>query len=273
MYRSKSRYYGRYHRANDKIESHGVIAFAMKKDADGATVPHFLVYQRRDSYAYIMFIRGRYDPVYRHLSTHDKAKSEGRLKELFSQMSKDERERIQNNITSFKTLWDDFWVNKKTQPYVSGFKRAAEQFESIQADIPRYLRCTTASPSHPKWGFPRGRKDDKREDSRDCAMREFTEETKIDIFKLGKEWDQNVYIEDYTGTDDKAYKTCYYAYEFKECIHPPLIETDCPIRKTTISEEAMRVEWLPYCDIVHLIEPRMHCHLRSINYAALEKAV
>jgi len=69
-----------------------------------------------------------------------------------------------------------------------------------------------------EWGYPKGRKD-KNESTLECAMREFYEETNIDITKIIIINEINPIEENLIGTNGIQYRHIYYIAETKENIN------------------------------------------------------
>jgi 8-oxo-dGTP pyrophosphatase MutT (NUDIX family) len=197
----------------------------------------YLIYQRRDNYEYIEFIRGNWI-------------SYEQLKKFFSLMSEDERERIRTH--THKQLWDDLWLDHNSKVYKEGYDRAKSQYENIVRDIPKLLETTTTYMEDCPWGFPKG-KINTGESFIECAKREFEEETRIprenlsivkDIRYPGRD-SKKPYIEQFEGSNNKIYCTHYYLAHINNEILPEQKETPsfC-IRKTTISTEASDLKWI-----------------------------
>lgn len=199
------------------ITSYGVIAYRFREE------PEFLTYQRRDTFGYMDFLKGRW-------------KSENDLPRLFSTMSCDEQNRLLKY--GFDELWNDLWVNHDSRSYNSN-ARSKEKYESIQHLIPTLVDGNPGIDG-PPWGFPKGRKNS-NEKPIECAKREFEEETNM---RLGAITNINPLCEEYNGTDGKAYRSYYYI-TCEDIPIPDLIHTpQCMIRKYTASDEAWRIKWV-----------------------------
>jgi len=209
------------------IVSYGIIAFTMREKQ-----PYFLLYQRRDSYEYMDFLRGIWN------TDHD-------VKNLFSLMSMEERQRIRDY--TFKELWDDLWVTH-TIPIYKDFTRCEKKYQSIKERIPKLLNTTSTNIIEPPWGFPKGRKNS-NEKHLDAAVREFTEETNISIpdYKL---FDIQPVIERFVGSNGKYYNTVYFIIELENdiCVIPERKYTPHCIRQYTLTDEANMIEWSSYED-------------------------
>lgn len=210
--------------------------------------PSFLIYQRRDNFEYMDFLRGVWS-------------SEGQLPALFSLMSKEERERIRNY--TFQELWDDLWVVQDCRLYRDGFAKAKKKYDSIKTQIPNLLDVTTSCIKYPPWGFPKGKKNGYYEDPLKCAIREFEEETKLSISSDIKIIPDVSFIENFKGSNGKAYATHYYLGEISNTRYPNPISTPQCIRKTTISEEATAIGWFTMEETKKYLNPRRQTILRG----------
>ena len=75
-----------------------------------------------------------------------------------------------------------------------------------------------------------------------CALREFSEETKIESSEI-EIVSPIIFTENFKGSNNKNYTTHYYLAETKkEQLPQPYSTEDC-IRKKTLSEEASDIRW------------------------------
>lgn len=224
------------------ITSYGIILFVQRKDDETKTdqcrspavQQNFLLYQRRDTYEYIEFIRGTWETI-------------DEVKNYFSLMSNEERCRLQNH--TFDKLWDDFWIRRHSGVNDHTLTRSRNKYAQIEPYINDIIKETRGLGDEAPWGFPKGRKNS-GENPVMCAVREFEEETHINRDTLHV-WDTPL-TENFIGSDGRSYATVYYIAEYKpldapltqeECELPSLIETPKGIRKYTASNEAFRIRW------------------------------
>lgn len=236
--------YGRYNRKKrrqaEPITSYGLIVYTIQDNT-----PLFLLYQRRDNFEYIEFVRGIYD-------------NPSQLPALFSSMSSEERSRIRNYV--FEELWADLWVEKSCRVYKDGFEFAKNKYNAVKHMIVETLDTTTSHIKSTPWGFPKGKKNGHTEPDIDCARREFREETRLtDDIKV---MEFTPFIENYKGSNGKAYATYYFIGKMENNTIPEIMYTKDCIRKTTISEEAENVEWLKYHDAYKRLSPRRQIMLK-----------
>ena len=158
----------------------------------------FLLIQRKHSYSYVEFIRGKYE----------KNNFES-LHKLLKLMSPDEIEKIINN--DFKILWNDLWqktCNHKS--FQKEFEISQQKFKHIKQNynILDFLNLKTLYDT-PEWGFPKGRRD-KNEKHLDCALREFKEETGLDSDNYIVLNRLNTIQETTVGLENSVFKLVYY---------------------------------------------------------------
>lgn len=188
-----------YRRCTSPITSLGVIVFKMINN-----VPHYLMIQRKDTLGFVEFLRGKYN-----------LENINYVYKLFEIMTKYERDKIENN--SFEKIWNDLWMNKTSKQYRNEYENSKKKFnilkknicidgininlKSLNENIPIYWNS-------PEWGFPKGRRN-MRENDKECAMREFSEET--GIAKPDYEFiDCEPFSETFLGTNNIRYKHIYF---------------------------------------------------------------
>lgn len=210
------------------IMSYGIILFTIV-EIDGVNTPLYLVSQRRDTVEYVDFIRGQYN-------THNSAL----IEKFIGLMSVEERERMSNY--SFEQLWKDLWINRNHKIYTDCFDKAYCKFDLMKSKVPFLLEKSPSNIKEPSWGFPKGKKNSK-ESPVNCALREFSEETRLDNSSLTLINNQPV-VEIYNGSNSKLYGTNYYVAFSSEKLEICRIKTEGGIRTSTVSEELGDVQWL-----------------------------
>lgn len=199
-----------YRQCNHPITSFGCIAIRLQYDAITNTMfPEYLMVQRKDSLAYVEFLRGKYNlQNVTYLST------------LLSNMTPDERGKILSK--SFEELWKELWSHS-CRVFAKEFAVARDKFNMLKNG---YLLRTKDGPikridvSHiyaqlkrtlheTEWGFPKGRRNFYEDDKR-CALREFKEETGINLAHIRILRDMKPVEEVFSGTNHMRYKHVYY---------------------------------------------------------------
>jgi ADP-ribose pyrophosphatase YjhB (NUDIX family) len=237
---------------NTSIVSYGIILYHINKNNI-----NFLLYHRRDTFEYMDFIRGMWN-------------TEMQIIDLFRLMSVEERKRIREY--TFKELWDDLWIQHDCKIYREGYSKAKKKYDMIKYKIPYILDNTETSVLSPPWGFPKGKKNGYHEDSIKCALREFTEETKIDLNKIDLVH-SNSFTENFKGSNNKNYTTHYYIAETKEYNVPkPSSIADC-IRKKTLSEEASEIKWFTIDETLDLVDENKKEIIKNILPVIEEKII
>lgn len=192
----------------------------------------YLLIQRKDTMGYVDFIRGKYKP--------------DDLTILLNEMTITEKEKI---LTStFKKLWDDMWVNKKSNLYIKEYSNALRKFENL--DISTILKSITPVYSHTEFSFPKGRRNVKESDIA-CAKREFSEETGFEDKDYDFIKNYPIVEESFIGTNKVHYKHIYYIVKAKEDVHPPVVDTNNNIQIGEVSN----VGWFTLDECITLFRP------------------
>ena len=101
----------------------------------------------------------------------------------------------------------------------------------------------------PEWGFPKGRRNIKESD-RDCALREFEEESGYEDgqYKIIEEIDPEDEL--FSGTNNIRYKHIYYIGE-------SIVNVPLSINKDNFSQvsEIRTIKWFTYNEAVDIIRP------------------
>lgn len=159
----------------------------------------FLMIQRKHTYEFIEFVRGKYE-------THD------RVMEMFRNMTSQEIDKIMENYDNFDVLWKELWRRTSEKLfYTFEYKTSKEKFNNLfknenhMLDILYSLKTPNIIL---EWGFPKGRKN-KYETNLECAMREFEEETNVSKNDY-KVINCEPYFEIFYGNNNVKYKYVYY---------------------------------------------------------------
>jgi len=214
--------------------------------------PKFLIYQRRDNYEYIDILRGNWH-------------TETRLKELMSALSNEERCRIREY--TFRELWDDLWINHTSHIHADGFEKAQRKYDTIKSKIPTLMDSDGMYFNvEPPWGFPKGKKlNQDKETDLDCALREFSEETRLPSEQLSV-WNVRPYMEAYKGNNNKPYSTYYFLAEVPNEMEVTKIDTPQCIRSEAVSEEAADARWMTCSEACLKLAPRRQAILKKITH-------
>lgn len=206
----------------DPVTSCGILLLRktsgpLSLPCDPATTSVLMV-KRKDSMAYMEFIRGKYDPSD---STY--------IQRLLKHMTKQEQEQI--NTEEFDTLWTKLWgVGRDT--HSTEYFTAKENYDKINR---KQLIQSAHSPfTDPEWGFPKGRRS-KGETDLECAVREFWEETNIkaDAYTVIPTMS---FTEVFTGTNDIKYKHIYFVALLKDASLLPNEKALTSVQRREVSE-------------------------------------
>ena len=198
-----------YRSCNQPIISYGIICFKVENGE-----PKYLMVQRKDSLAYVEFVRGKYNLNVKKY-----------IMELLSLMTEEER----NNIISkpFEQIWQEMWCKKvcdENKNFGKEYKDAHEKFCALKKgyyikdtsneltffDLQYAYETTHSQFTETEWGFPKGRRNI-NEDDINCALREFKEETGVSPKHLHLYTNYiKPFDEIFSGSNKVRYKHVYY---------------------------------------------------------------
>ena len=256
-----------YKKCRSPITSIGIICYSFDT---GIGEPRFIILQRKDSYAYVEIMRGGY--------------SLDNLEYLTDLIQKMTITEINNLKTiDFKKLWMDFWCmkdetvnnfyeNEENQLYIKNdntpeyrrhvylkkrmneYKTAKSKFNEImdkKNDIfNKIVSNHMPSWKYPEWGFPKGRRNH-HESDRECAIREFIEETNLeeDDFKIIK--NMNTHNEIFIANNGVKYRHKYFIAQ--------AIENKCELNMSDDNFyqkiEVGDIRWVSFNEAIELIRP------------------
>ena len=153
--------------------SYGIILFKYEEKK-----PKILMINRKDSLCYIEFIRGKYD-----------SNNAEYISVLINKFNTEEKEKVLTN--DYEKLWKDLWLidtinSKYNKEYFNGydkFNKLKKGYYSKKLNktinLESLIKESNTNYKESEWEFPKGRKNFK-ETNKDCAIREFKEETNYD---------------------------------------------------------------------------------------------
>ena len=188
--------------------------------------------RRKDSLAYVEFLRGKYVPQNREY-----------IAKLVSHMTFDEQARLLKN--SFQTLWRWLWQIDDCMSFRREYNSAFTKFEQLRQahhleTIVLGAICNGTGFQETEWGFAKGRRNIGESDSQ-CAMREFYEETGMSQGVELAVSDDTV-EETFVGSNGMTYRHVYYIATVKN----PGIEPH--LRRRWPNREVGAVAWFDYDD-------------------------
>ena len=192
------------------ILSYGILLYHKKQDEELKIV----MVERKDSLAYIEFLRGKYSSVndIQYISL------------LFSRLSNNEKIKLVEN--DFDTLWEQLWIHTETiNPRIKKeYTKSKENFDllkkgiivdGVKINLQILIDNIKTKYENNEWEIPKGRRKN-LENNKECAVREFYEETNIknDQYIL---YNNTIPLtEEYTGINGVRYKHVYYLAEIKD---------------------------------------------------------
>lgn len=200
-----------YKNCRHPILSYGIILYHKCKETNEIKI---VMIERKDSLSYIEFLRGKYSSIY----------NLDYLKLLFSRMSTTEIERLCNK--DFDTLWNDLWIHTETINYriKKEYIKSKNSFNNIKKGYKikdklinfEYMSNLVENKyTLNEWEIPKGRRNE-LETNKECAIREFKEETNINESYFNIINNMIPIIEEYQGINKVRYKHIYYIGEANE---------------------------------------------------------
>jgi 8-oxo-dGTP pyrophosphatase MutT (NUDIX family) len=150
-------------------------------------------------------------------------------------MTSAEKEKITKR--DWEDLYEEVCFYKSNKYYSRERKHAREMYQSL--DIGDIFDTTESEFEEPEWEFPKGRKYS-YETEKECALREFREETNIhhsDLVLLDM-----TFKEAFIGTNKRKYTNQYYVGVVTQSAIEPYID---PMSRNQVSEIG-DVEWLDF---------------------------
>lgn len=194
-------------KCNEPVTSWGIILVNISHDDNtkNKKICHdqisVLLVGRKYSLGFVEFIRGRYN--------------QNNVKYIFNlgqQMLEHEINLIKNNKNNFENLWKIYWqldfINDPTIEFINS-KNKFNELISIHPEIFDNVKPLFSST---EFGFPKGRKK-KYENGKECAIREFCEETGLKVEDITISENIKPFEENLIGTNGIQYKHIYYVAE------------------------------------------------------------
>lgn len=235
------------------VTSFGIVCYRWNK-AD-PSIPEYLMVQRKDSLCFVEFIRGKYSLQNRNY-----------IMKLFRSMTTAERNHI--CTLDFDNLWYGFWQTDHNRGFMKEYHQAKDKFKTLRLgyylrdtnnkvrldffSLDRVMKETTPDYEETEWGFPKGRRNINEKDLR-CAMREFREETGIELKEVVIHTHIKPFEEVFTGCNRVRYRHVYYLAQLKSDADEHLGDVmELPSGNT---REIRKVVWFGYDDAMEKIRP------------------
>lgn len=232
------------------VTSYGIIAVKYNNDTHNASFfskatmvnngyesIEFLLIQRKDSLAFVEFIRGKYsqfDTEY--------------ISKLLQGMTQDEQQRL--CAKSFSELWQELWgESSNVRSHKNDYESSEKRFIQIREHLPALILQHPTKWTEPEWGFPKGRRNPYENDM-SCAIREFQEETglkRADFMIL-----QNVYSisETFFGSNQ-----VHYCHKYYIAICNPNVEVELNQQNHHMTREIGAIKWCSLDEATSKIRP------------------
>ena len=234
----------------DKIKpvtSYGIVLYTYEKNK----YLKYMICQRRDSIAFIQFMRNLIE--------------EHEIERYIGLMTKEEKKRCLEYFSKNDplTIWKDLWVNNRSKIYRQDYKYCSEHFMKNVEKYIELFKNDDIGLEENTWFFPKGRKNDYESDL-DCALREFEEETNIPSTHITVD-KNNVFEEFYIGSNNLLYKTVYFTAYIPFMPIKKYKFYPYNIRPKFISGEVYDFEWLDYQTTHKLLNKEKSQVLENIN--------
>jgi ADP-ribose pyrophosphatase YjhB (NUDIX family) len=203
----------------------------------------FLMICRKHSLNYVEFIRGKYN-INLHSNNLHSNNIHSNIFNMFELMTKKE---VNDILTkSFDELWKNLWKETSNYKiYKEEYNKSKDKFYKLLTEENKEkIKKLNLIYDDPEWGFPKGRRNG-LESNLDCAIREFKEETNIEINK--NSISQIIpFSEVFKGSNNNTYKTIYYLG-----INDKMNDLEIDVNNNEVS----KIEWLNYNDALDKIRP------------------
>jgi len=173
--------------------------------------PKILMIMRKDSLCYIEFLRGKYD-IY-NLSY---------IQTLIDKCSISEKQQLLEG--DFNELWKSLWrldeINVEQMRFKNDYLRGKHKYEKLKegftymntgefVSIQYFVEQSKTTYDTSEWEFPKGRRN-ANESDKECAAREFQEETGYIEDDYSLIMNMKPFSEEYVGENKVRYKHVYY---------------------------------------------------------------
>lgn len=212
------------------ITSNGIIAFRKNPETK---MTEYLMIRRKHTLGLIDFIRGKYSVQNRYY-----------ILNMIYQMTNEEKEMLKNE--EFEDIWLKVWGRPANFSYYKNEEVISrDKFNQLKnSGLKEMVDTSTTRWEEPEWGFPKGRRNYNESDL-DCSIREFNEETGLNLERDRVIHNIAPFEEIFCGSNYKSYKHRY----FLTCM-------DYNSEELRInSNEISKIEWKPYADCILSIRP------------------
>jgi 8-oxo-dGTP pyrophosphatase MutT (NUDIX family) len=219
-----------YKECKEPITSLGIIGYKIINNKI-----YYILIERKNSYGFVEFVRGKYNK-----------NNIKYLKHLFDEMTTFEIDLIFKG--NFDNIWESLWGPKKISLKILGdeYKNSLNKYNDFITIKDNFN--ITPKWDGPEWGFPKGRRNI-NESNKNCAIREFCEETNLEKEQFKIRNDIFPISEIFVGSNNIRYKHIYYIAECNDL--------ELNISKNNIHQknEIRNIGWYNCQDSIELFRP------------------
>lgn len=232
------------------VTSYGIIAVRYQDDthmtslfSTSSTVDNgndsiqFLMIQRKDSLAFVEFIRGKYtvqDDIY--------------ISKLLRGMTQKEHDLILTK--NFPELWFEVWGESSgVRSHKLDYETSERRYALIADRLPALVKENPTKWLEPEWGFPKGRRNPYETDV-GCALREFQEETGLTYMDFAILQNTHSVSETFYGSNQVRYCHKYYI-----AICNPATQVEMNVNNSHMIREVGEITWCTLDDAMSKIRP------------------
>lgn len=228
-----------YKYGNDPLTSYGVICF--RNNHFDINKFEIILIRRKDTIGYVEFLRGKYS-----------IENKEYIIELLNLMTPYEKDNL-IKVRDFDKLREMLGMNKKSSAYKNEYEDAKNKYNTLLEDtetgLDKLVEKSKTIWDTPEWEIPKGRRHN-NEKKINCAVREFTEETGLDLEDFFIFPNIKPLEELYTGINKIKYKHVYYFAEFDS-----FKKLKLDINNKHQVCEIGDIKWINYNDCMKTIRP------------------
>lgn len=232
------------------VTSYGIIAVRYMNDIantslfsknttlnNGNEYIQFLLIQRKDSLAFVEFIRGKYNPY-----------EEEYLSRLLRGMTTSEQENILSK--SFEELWNSVWGESSgVKSHKNDYDTSEKKFSIIKDRLSELIKNNPTKWTEPEWGFPKGRRNPHESDL-NCAIREFQEETGLRRQDFTVIQNTTPISETFFGSNQ-----VHYCHKYYIAICNKTVEVEMNMSNPHMAREIGAIQWCYLDEAISKIRP------------------
>lgn len=175
------------------VMSFGIICYYQDENGNY----YYLMIQRKNTLAFMEFIKGRYNIL-----------DENYIMKLLNHMTTEEKNVLKNK--DFEQIWTNVWLEASNKNIKEYFE-SKNNFNQLQQNdkLIHMINNSKNLNIKPEWGFPKGRRKVKETDL-ECSLREFCEETQFTEKDIQIEYNHELLVETFYGSNETLYRHSYF---------------------------------------------------------------